>query len=77
MARWKVTVYRVYKALEDLSKQGVREVTILRLSTIVGYSPVYLARFVVPTLTEVFPCIKKHGGKVVFECGENEGEALK
>lgn len=77
--KWKTTVYRVYKTLEDLSKQGVREVSILRLAVITGYSPTYLTRYVIPALAEVIPCIKKLGGKVIFECegSESGGESIK
>lgn len=73
-SKWKETLYSVYKTLEEESKKGAAEISVIRLAALTGYSPVYLSRFVLPSLAELFPCIKLEAGRVVFSCqGDKSG----
>lgn len=71
MSRWKTALFNVYKALKESAKSGRRELTVLQLSLITGYSPVYLRNHLLPALVQLYPeCIKLERGKVVYTCEE-------
>ncbi|MEM4976141.1 MAG: hypothetical protein QXT64_02330 [Desulfurococcaceae archaeon] len=68
--RWKESLYAVYKALKEQAEKGEKEVTLLKLSALSGYSPVYLRQYLIPVLVQAFECIKYRRGVVVYECRE-------
>ncbi|MEM4593150.1 MAG: hypothetical protein QW196_07090 [Sulfolobales archaeon] len=72
---WKESLYKVYKALEDQAKKGEKEVSLLKLSALTGFSPLYLKVHMLPMLAEILQCIQYVRGRVVFECVEDDSKS--
>ncbi|MEM4684476.1 MAG: hypothetical protein QXW45_06890 [Thermosphaera sp.] len=71
MRSWKESLYRVYRVLEEQAKKGEKEISINKLALLTDFSPLYLKIHLIPSLTDLFPCIKMSKGKVIFDCGEH------